>query len=94
MNKDVRNAFVELSLGELGRDIPNLLDYCAADVRATLQATLCSRRFNSSTTFLVEVSSQTRVFCLVFLPHFSFLQNAIHKYTRVFLFRRFSCIHF
>jgi hypothetical protein len=42
MNKDVRNAFVELSLGELGRDIPRLLDYCAADVRATLQATLCS----------------------------------------------------
>ncbi len=38
MNKDVRNAFVELSLGELGRDIPRLLDYCAADVRATLQA--------------------------------------------------------
>jgi hypothetical protein len=44
MNKDVRNAFVELSLGELGRDIPRLLDYCAADVHATLQATLCSRR--------------------------------------------------
>jgi hypothetical protein len=47
MNKDVRNAFVELSLGELGRDIPRLLDYCAADVRATHQATLCSRRWNS-----------------------------------------------
>jgi hypothetical protein len=57
MNKDVRNAFVELSLGELGRDIPRLLDYCAADVRATLQATLCSWRWNSRTAFLVQVSS-------------------------------------
>ncbi len=30
-------------------------------------------------------------FCLVFYPHFSVLQNAIHESTKVFLFHGFFC---
>ena len=37
LSKDVRNSFVKLSLAELRQDIPNLLDYCAGDVAATLK---------------------------------------------------------
>jgi hypothetical protein len=30
-----------------------------------------------------------KIFCLVFYPHFSVLQTAIHEYTWIFLFRGF-----
>ena len=36
IEKDVRDSFVKLSLAELRQDIPNLLNYCAGDVLATL----------------------------------------------------------
>ena len=39
MNKEARDSFVELSLAELGQDIPRLLAYCAGDVVATLEVT-------------------------------------------------------
>ena len=37
IEKDVRDSFVKLSLAELREDIPNLLNYCAGDVQATLE---------------------------------------------------------
>ncbi len=54
-----------------------------------------SPEWNSLMSFLVEVSrrklrsSETQVFVWLSTPYISVLQNAIHEYTRIFLFHRF-----